>query len=340
MRDRYLQIPEGSDQVRDLARRVTESAVTTHERTTAVLNHLLTEYQYSLDADTATSLHPIDDFLFRRKTGYCEHYATAMVIMLRTLGVPARLVTGFLATEWNEFGGYYTVRQRDAHAWVEVFYPHSGWIKFDPTPTAASVPTPSLWEGFQRLGESIRLHWDRAFIRYSARDQLAVIHSLRDGSDSARDAVSRWTVALGTAALQLMRTLVAQVQTSHPIMAWALLLAAVIALSASMVAVRHRWPTGHFTRGIPVRRQHQIVQHYRSMLRIAARRGIRIAPSTTPTELTQHVRESWSEAESAVVELTALYCRGRFGNSSLSGEELLRAVDQIRALRRLARASQ
>ena len=340
MRDRYLQIPEGSDQVRDLARRVTESAVTTHERTTAVLNHLLTEYQYSLDADTATSLHPIDDFLFRRKTGYCEHYATAMVIMLRTLGVPARLVTGFLATEWNEFGGYYTVRQRDAHAWVEVFYPHSGWITFDPTPTAASVPTPSLWEGFQRLGESIRLHWDRAFIRYSARDQLAVIHSLRDGSDSARDAVSRWTVALGTAALQLMRTLVAQVQTSHPIMAWALLLAAVIALSVSMVAVRHRWPTGHFTRGIPVRRQHQIVQHYRSMLRIAARRGIRIAPSTTPTELTQHVRESWSEAESAVVELTALYCRGRFGNSSLSGEELLRAVDQIRALRRLARASQ
>jgi len=134
--------------------------------------------------------------------------------------------------------------------------------------------------------------------------------------------------------------LVAQVQTSHPIMAWALLLAAVIALSALMVAVRHRWPTGHFTRGIPVRRQHQIVQHYRSMLRIAARRGIRIAPSTTPTELTQHVRESWSEAESAVVELTALYCRGRFGNSSLSGEELLRAVDQIRALRRLARASQ
>lgn len=340
IRDRYLQIPEGSDQVRDLTRRVTESAATPHERTTAVLNHLLSEYQYSLDADTTTSLHPIDDFLFRRKTGYCEHYATAMVIMLRTLGVPARLVTGFLATEWNEFGGYYTVRQRDAHAWVEVFYPHSGWITLDPTPTAASIPSPSIWEGFQRLGESIRLYWDRAVIRYSARDQLAVIHSLREGSDSAREAVSRWTVALGAAALQLMRTCIGQVQTSHPIMAWALLFALVIALSALILAVRHRWSPGHFSRGIPVRRQQQIVQHYRSMLRIAAQRGIRIAPSTTPTELTQHVRQSWSEAESAVVELTALYCRGRFGNSSLSGEELLRATDQIHALQRLARASQ
>ncbi|HET9846607.1 MAG TPA: DUF3488 and transglutaminase-like domain-containing protein [Nitrospira sp.] len=340
IRDHFLQIPEGSDQVRHLARRVTESAVTPHERTTAILNHLQSEYQYSLDAETSTSLHPIDDFLFHRKTGYCEHYATAMVIMLRTLGIPARLVTGFLATEWNEFGGYYTVRQRDAHAWVEVFYPHSGWITLDPTPTTSSIPSPSMWEGVQRLGESIRLHWDRAFIRYSARDQMAVIHSFREGSDSARDAVTRWTVALGAAALHLIRTSIGPVQASHPIVAWTLLLASVIALSALILAVRHRWPSGHFTRGVPVRRQQQIVQHYRSMLRIVARRGIRIAPSTTPTELMQHVRQSWSEAESAVAELTALYCRGRFGNSSLSSGELVRAVEQIRDLQRLARASQ
>ena len=63
------------------------------------------------------------NFFSRRKTGYCEHYATAMVVMLRTIGIPARLVTGFLATEWNEYGGYFTVRQRDAHAWVEVYFP-------------------------------------------------------------------------------------------------------------------------------------------------------------------------------------------------------------------------
>jgi hypothetical protein len=338
IRDRYLQIPDGSDHVRALARRVTESAATPHERTVAVLNHLLSEYEYSLEVDTTTSLHPIDDFLFRRKTGYCEHYATAMVILLRTIGIPARLVTGFLATEWNEFGGYYTVRQRDAHAWVEVFYPHSGWITLDPTPAASSVPSSSMWEGFQRLGESIRLYWDRAFIRYSARDQLAVIHSLREGSDSARDGIMRWTVELWAAALNFIRTSINQAQAWHPITALALLVAFIVALPALVWSVRHRWPSG-FTRGAPVKTQQQIVQHYRSMLRIAARRGIHIAPSMTPTEFARQVRQSWSEAESAVVELTALYCRGRFGTSSLSGEELLRAVDQIRALERLARAS-
>ncbi len=262
-----------------------------------------------------------------------------MVIMLRSLDIPARLVTGFLATEWNEFGGYYTVRQRDAHAWVEVFYPHSGWITMDPTPTASSFPPSTMWEGFRRLSESIRLHWDRAFIRYSARDQLAVIHSLREGSDSARDAVSQWIVALGAAALNLVRAWVGQRQTTHQVMAWAFLFASIIALSALVLAIRDRWPFGHFSGRAPARRQQQIVHHYRSMLRIAARRGIHIAPSTTPTELAQQVRQSWTEAESAVVELTALYCRGRFSTSLLSSEELLRAVEQIRALQRLAETS-
>ena len=90
-------------------------------------------YQYTLDVGGHRSDSPLDDFLFTRKTGYCEHYATAMVILLRTLGVPARLVTGYFASEWNNFGHYYAIRQQDAHAWVEVWFPRSGWITFDPT---------------------------------------------------------------------------------------------------------------------------------------------------------------------------------------------------------------
>ena len=116
IRNRYLQLPKGPTGL-PISASSHRSDCHPHDRSTAILNHLLSNYQYSLEADTTTSLHPIDDFLFSRKTGYCEHYVTAMVIMLRTLGIPARLVTGFLATELNEFGGYYTVRQRDAHAW-------------------------------------------------------------------------------------------------------------------------------------------------------------------------------------------------------------------------------
>src|SRR6185295_13922646 len=157
IRSHYLQVPMESQKVADLAHRVTQQAVTPFEQTLAVQQHLLENYRYSLENDTATLNHPLEEFLFTRKTGYCEHYATAMVVRLRTVGIPARLVTGFLATEWNEYGGYFTVRQRDAHAWVEVYFPYSGWITMDPTPTVSAAVTSSRWEAFSRLMASVGL---------------------------------------------------------------------------------------------------------------------------------------------------------------------------------------
>ncbi|MCE9536625.1 MAG: DUF3488 and transglutaminase-like domain-containing protein, partial [Nitrospirae bacterium] len=196
IRSRYLQVPVESQQVADLAHRVVQQAATPFGRTLAIQQHLLENYRYSLEADTATLSYPLNEFLFVRKTGYCEHYATAMVMMLRTIGIPARLVTGFLATEWNEFGGYFTVRQRDAHAWVEVYFPQSGWITMDPTPSVSAAVGISLWESIRRFGESFRLQWDRLFVRYSGKDQLAVVHGVREGSDALRERVSGWVSAM------------------------------------------------------------------------------------------------------------------------------------------------
>src|SRR5690348_13301898 len=333
VRDRYLQLPEASDQVAELAHHVTDRAATPYEKISAVLRHLSSNYHYSLDADTTTSSRPIDDFLFTRKTGYCEHYATAMVLMLRSIGIPARLVTGFLATEWNDFGGYYTVRQRDAHAWVEVYYPHSGWITMDPTPAGALTP-PSMWDTFRRLGESFRLHWDRVFIRYSARDQLAVVQSIREGGDSARDVLSQWTTAFGVAASQLMHELGTRARAANPIIFWLVAVLPGLGLACLILVIRDQWRYRRSPDRPLARKQQQIVQHYKKMLKIAARRGINTRPSMTPTEFTQVVGREWTEAESTVAGLTALYCRGRFSSSSLSGEELTQAVDQINALRR------
>lgn len=337
VRDRYLQLPEASDQLAELAHRVTDRAATPYEKISAVFRHLSSNYHYSLDADTTTSSRPIDDFLFTRKTGYCEHYATAMVLMLRSIGIPARLVTGFLATEWNDFGGYYTVRQRDAHAWVEVYYPHSGWITMDPTP-AGALTAPSMWDTFRRLGESFRLHWDRVFIRYSARDQLAVVQSIREGGDSARDVLSQWTKGFGVAASQLMRELEARARAANPIIFWLVAVLPALGLACLILVIRDQWRYRRSPDRPMARKQQQIVQLYKKMLEIAARRGINTRPSMTPTEFTQVVGREWTEAESTVAGLTALYCRGRFSSSSLSGEELNQAVDQINALRRLVRA--
>lgn len=340
IRDRYLQLPRDSDRIAELARNVTARAATSYEKTTALLQHLLSNYAYSLKADTATSSRPIDEFLFTRKTGYCEHYATAMVLMLRTIGIPSRLVTGFLATEWNEFGNYYTVRQRDAHAWVEVYYPQSGWITMDPTPSNPAVPAPSFLVAFQRFSESMRLHWDRAFIRYSGRDQLAFIHSLREGSDSARDAIAQWASRVNAAAAGFLETWMERVQTVHRSIVWILLVIGIISLGYMIFLIANRWRYGRSAERATARTHQQIVHMYKKMLDLAARRGIHITPSTTPTEVSRLVAERWTDAESRVMSLTTLYCRGRFGMGPLSSEELLQAVEDIGALKRLTRKRQ
>src|SRR2546427_456505 len=146
IREHYLQLPDTSQRVAAFAREVTSAASTPYGRARAIEQHLRRSYQYSLDVGTTVSADPVDDFLFTRKTGYCEHYATAMVVLLRTLGIPARLVTGFLPGVWNDFGNYYTIRQQDAHAWVEVYFPRSGWVTFAPTPSVpAAVPSWVWW---------------------------------------------------------------------------------------------------------------------------------------------------------------------------------------------------
>jgi hypothetical protein len=339
IRDRYLQLPQHSDRIAELAHRVTDGILTPYEQATAVLEHLLSNYIYSLEANTESSSHPIEEFLFTRKTGYCEHYATAMVLMLRSIGIPSRLVTGFLATEWNDFGNYYTVRQRDAHAWVEVYYPQSGWITMDPTPPNPTPLAPTVFVAFQRFAESVRLHWDRAFIRYSGRDQIAFVHSLRDGSDSARRAMAEWAPALGAVCAQFMRSLVDRTQTLHRSIGWTLMLGLAVVITSLILLILNRWPYGRRTEGPQARTHQQIVQLYRKMLELFARRGIRISSSTTPMEILQLVSERWAAAEATAVRLTTLYCRARFGVDSVSSEELTQAVDDLAVLKRLARTS-
>jgi len=257
-------------------------------------------------------------------------------VMLRSLGIPARLVTGFLATEWNEFGGYYTVRQRDAHAWVEVYYPHSGWVTMDPTPASAAVPSFSVWETFQRAGETLRLHWDRVFIRYSARDQLAVVYSLREGSDSVRDYFSQWLNTLRTTFSLILEQLRILAPAANPVAVWILLFLTGSVLAVVIVLV---WSQSYnrFGAGSPASRKQQRIAHvYKKMLGIAARHGVVVGPSTTPMEFVKKVDREWSEAGSIVAGLTALYCRGRFSGSTLSREELALAIEQISALQQLS----
>ncbi len=170
-----------------LAERATESAHTLYEKAQAIEGFLKGNYAYSLSVAPSKDHSPMEDFLFYQRKGYCEHFATAMVLMLRSLGIPSRLVTGYSPEEWNPYGSYFKVRQSDAHAWVEVFFPHSGWLTFDPTPpepvnsaeASFSARMKEVFLPLDQLMDAVKLKWDRYFIHYSIQDQLEMAHEVQ-----------------------------------------------------------------------------------------------------------------------------------------------------------------
>jgi uncharacterized membrane protein len=330
----FLQMPVQSDRIAALARDVADSKRTTYEKAVAIQDHLSRHYRYSLDAPLAAQAHPLEEFLFDRKTGYCEHYATAMVMMLRAIGIPARLVTGFLATEWNEYGNYYVVRQQDAHAWVEVHLPHSGWVMMDPTPADGDSAGGALpaWRTVQSMLDSVRLRWNRFFVQYSATDQLAVVRDLQTGGASVRlrtlDSLAAFVRPL-TAAFERGIDYMTTGDLTRVGKLVALLLAGCGAAAWFVWARPWNWPR----RGTGAAADEQaIVQLYRRMLRQLERRGIRKPAAMPPLQFIRIIQVQWSTAGTAVASITELYCRARFGRASLTNEELRRAQDQLRHL--------
>jgi len=132
---RYLQLPANlSARVRDLARDLTANAPTPYDKAAALRDYLLTIPYDFYPPPTPPGAEVVDTFLFLDRRGVCEQFATAQVVMLRSLGIPARMVAGYGSGEYNQLSNYYTVRASDAHAWVEVYFPGYGWVPFDPTP--------------------------------------------------------------------------------------------------------------------------------------------------------------------------------------------------------------
>ena len=146
--DRYTQLPpELPARVRSLAHRITDSQPTVYDKVMAVQRWLQTNTRYRLDIPRdPPGVDAVDWFLFETREGFCEHIASAMVVLLRAVGIPARFVVGFDAGDRNLLSGYFEVRQSDAHAWVEVYYPGVAWVEYDPThEVPAAAPSASDW---------------------------------------------------------------------------------------------------------------------------------------------------------------------------------------------------
>ncbi len=141
---KYLQLPDNiSERVKKLAVELAAPHDNHFDKVTALNNYLLT-----IPYDFFPPAHPpgaevVDNFLFVDKRGFCEMYATSLVVMARSLGIPARLATGYGSGSYSPVTGYYEVRFSDAHSWAEIYFPDYGWVPFDPTPGWEPQPYPT-----------------------------------------------------------------------------------------------------------------------------------------------------------------------------------------------------
>jgi transglutaminase-like putative cysteine protease len=159
----------------------------------ALINTALTYFnqngfEYTLEPPLL-GMNGVDEFLFSSKKGFCEHYAGSFVVLMRAAGIPARVVTGYQGGEYNELGGYYILRQYDAHAWAEVWLRDRGWVRVDPT--AAISPT--------RIQDGLNAALpDNAALPFLARTQSPFLLKLRFNLDALTNQWNQWVLGYDT----------------------------------------------------------------------------------------------------------------------------------------------
>ena len=181
---RHLELPAKLDsRIGTLTRDVIQKsgAKTWYDAAQAVEAHLRDNYVYTLEMK-AGGADPLADFLFNVKQGHCEYFATAMAVMLRTQGMATRVVNGFLPGEYNQAAGAFTVRQSDAHSWVEVYFPQTNsWVTFDPTPPAGRTTRErtGLAGALSKYSEALELMWFQYVVGYDKDEQRSLVASVR-----------------------------------------------------------------------------------------------------------------------------------------------------------------
>ncbi|HLL12773.1 MAG TPA: transglutaminaseTgpA domain-containing protein [Rubrivivax sp.] len=189
---------------------------------TAVLRHIAGDgYTYTLEPG-AYDQDAIDEFWLDRKLGFCEHFASAFVVVMRALGVPARIVTGYQGTDPEPQDGYWIVRQRNAHAWAEIWQAGIGWIRVDPTAAVAPdrvqrgsslrPPTglvagafnsidPAFAARMRGMWESVNNRWNQWVLNYSRGQQFDLLRRLGFTAPSWEDLAKMLALLLGAVAL-------------------------------------------------------------------------------------------------------------------------------------------
>jgi len=339
--------PEISDRVKDLARQIapTDRYPTPFERAVRVESYLAQNYAYTLDLDADPNLEPVEDFLFQRRKGHCEYFASSMVILLRALRIPSRLVSGFHGGEWSEVGEYYVVKQSDAHAWVEAYLEPWGWMTFDPTPGAARtrLAAGSAFGPFGRWIDYFRTTWINYVVQYDKEQQSAILDHTRKASRGIRDAVRRSLLAAAGFFKSIVHVLtdVKRLATVEGVltMLGALTFSTVIVLTMRWLLIK-LWR--RITAALGARRARQLgrvhIAFYHELQRVLKKRGFVRTPATTPREFAHEVADEIQGVREALAELTEVFYRVRFGGDRLEADQERRLRSVIDSVRSAARS--
>jgi transglutaminase-like putative cysteine protease len=322
--DTCLQLPFLDPRIAELAHKATDAVAKPYAKARALEFHLKNNYSYSLDlSGTPNSSDPIAMFLFELRKGHCEYFASAMVVMLRELGIPARLINGFRTGDYNNLGDVWTVRQYHAHSWVEAYFGPYGWIEFDPTPTDGQHPRTGLAAVFSDFMDAMGLLWWEDVINYDFSKQYQLIGSVRTWLDQQQR-------QMGTAALAALAKLEVGLKSAFAEAGpdesrwkeWSVSGLALAAL-AFLIIRKKRGAVRQLSRSLRLKwhilePMGAVAEFYRDALALLENHGMKIARGQTALEFAESLNPH--PAAIPMTALTHLYNRIRFGPPDLSVE--------------------
>jgi len=324
----YLQLPRQMDErfavlTQDIVEKA--GAQNRYDTAKAVEIYLQSNFGYTLDLK-ASGDDPLADFLFNIREGHCEYFASAMAIMLRTQGIATRIVNGFQAGTYNETAGVYVVRQKEAHSWVEVYFPQEdAWVPFDPTPAASrenGAASAGILGAFGNYLEALETFWVQYVVAYDNQGQRSLVRSLRQNVSTYQFQLTAWLNSMQRDLSRSWEEVRGQEGFDRQISAILKVFAVIALVVAGAIflyrSVRYLWRQAlwekflaRFKRG----EENQVIEFYGRMLEVLKEKGLIRPPYQTPVEF------AGSLAIPEATQITEAYNSVRFGAKSLTREE-------------------
>jgi len=329
----YLDLPALDSRVAPLAASVTASSTNSYDKARQLESYLRTHYGYTLQLPSQPVKDPVANFLFERKQGHCEYFASSMAVMLRSLGIPSRMVNGFHGGEFNRLTGDYIIRARDAHSWVEAYFPGEGWVAFDPTPAAATGA-----RSLSRIAlylDAMSSFWRDWVVSYDKGQQLALGKTALQTSRDKMDALRRWSRRQYRAMLVWAENLQhalseSQSKPTGRIAMWTKVSAATLLLALALAGWAVWRRPRHLAKSDPPQ---AAAIWYTQMTRMLARRGYQKAPAQTAHDFAGCLPDG--PLQRLVSEFTDTYLAARFGSSTGAA---VRLPDLLKSIRTVARS--